>query len=147
MFRPQIANFIVCFSLILLPGCTVFYPRFDPFASERTSSAYEEIAFLTSAIELGKFIDPTTYGDTVDKYASIDGKLAAASQRVSALTAPNSVSREARSLLQRQIEDCRARVKSLATRHKNEGLQPNAGLSAPALGTCDQASQAANAMR
>ena len=131
---------------LLLPACTLFYPKFDPYVADRTAAAYEEISFLTSAIEFGKFADPASYADNVDRYIEIDSKLSAASQRVGAVSAPTGASEEARSLLKQQIEDCRARIRSLAVRHRDGGLQPNAGLTAPALVTCDQAVQAATAL-
>lgn len=130
-----------------MSACTIFAPRFDPYVSQKTNSAYTEVAELLSAVDLGKYIMPDSFKDAVDKYASIDGKLAAASQRVTKLNAPTGPSQSARDLLKRQIEGCRNQIKELAAGHKMAGLQPSTGITQPVMVSCDQAARAADAMK
>lgn len=134
-------------SCLLLSGCTLFAPRFDPYVSEKTNTAYTGVAELIAAVELGKYADPASFAGAVDRYASIDGKLAAASQRATLVDAPTGASQTARDLLRRQIERCRTQVRDLADTHKELGLAPAAGATAGTMVSCDMAARAADAMK
>jgi hypothetical protein len=146
MIQPPVRR-IGPFLLLPLAACTVFAPRFDPLVSERTNAAYSEVAELLSAVELGKYTTSASFPAAIDVYASIDGQLAAASQRVSALDAPTARSERARDLLQAQIEGCRSRLATLAETHRQAGLVPMSGTTQGVLASCDQAARSADAMR
>lgn len=133
--------------LVHSAGCTLFYPRFDPFVSNQTAAAFEEVSELTSAIELGKYGTAESFDGAIDSYASIDAKLATAALRIDTLTAPTGPSRAARDGIKAQIEGCRARVKALADIHKATGVPPGVGATQPVLVSCDQATRAADAMK
>nr|WP_166180980.1 hypothetical protein [Altererythrobacter segetis] len=140
-------SFLLAMVCLSISGCTIFAPRFDPYVSEKTNSAYTEVAELLSAAELGKYAKADTFKDAIDKYASIDGQLAAAEQRVTLLNAPSRPSQTARDLLVRQIESCRTQVKNLAQDHRTSGIPPEAGRTGPVLISCDMAARAADAMK
>jgi hypothetical protein len=140
-------SFLFAAAGLQLSACTVFVPRFDPYVSEKTNSAYTEVAELLAAIDLGKYTMTDSFKDAIDKYASIDGKLAAASQRATMLNAPTGPSQSARDMLVRVIEGCRTQIKELASDHRTAGLQPNAGITQPVMVSCDQAARAADAMK
>lgn len=145
--RPDLKPVLLAVVCTLVSACTVFAPRFDPYVSEKANTAYTEVAELLSAVELGKYLTADTFKDAVDRYASIDGKLAAAEQRVITLNTPTKPSADARDLLLGQIKGCRKQVRELADEHKEDGLQPGIGRTQGVLVSCDQAGRAANAMK
>lgn len=131
----------------LLTACQLFAPAYNADIGNRTNEAYMATGQLLSEAEFGKFQTADTFPATVDRYANIDALLATASASAGVLPTAAKPAERARALLVRQIEGCRARMKTLAKIHQREGIAPAAGLTADARVACDLAARAANAMK
>lgn len=132
---------------MMLAGCQLFAPGYDPQIGEATSAAYVEAAQLLSEAELGRFAEAESFAAEVPRYARIDAELETAALRAGSLPASGGGARRARELLAEQIEGCRSRIRSLAGIHEKSGIAPDAGLTANARVSCDLAARAAVAMR
>ena len=146
-FLPAAQRLAMLLLLLLAGGCALFAPRYDAEVGNRASEAYEHVAQLLAEAEYGKFRSPETFAAAIDRYAEADALLATAAMRAAALPVSAGPAVKARELLVRQIEGCRARVKSLAAIHQRSGIAPDAGLTENAFVSCDQAARAATAMK
>jgi hypothetical protein len=133
--------------IALLAACQLFAPAYDPEVGTRTSDAYTAVSQLMSEAEYGKFQDPASFTGVIDRYAQIDALLMTASASAGVLPTSAKPAEKARTLLVRQIDGCRDRVRAVAKIHKREGIAPNAGLTEDARVACDLAARAANAMK
>lgn len=144
---PMLRRFALLPLLAWLAACQLFAPAYDLEVGTRTSEAYTAVSQLMSEAEFGKFTDRASFEAVIDRYAQIDALLLTASASAGVLPTSAKPAEKARVLLVRQIESCRQRVRTVATIHKREGIQPDSGATENARIACDVASRAANAMK
>lgn len=132
---------------LLLAGCAMFAPRYDPMLDAKTAGAYELVARFAANGELGTYADKASFADASPHYADAQAQLAVAQMRAASLETGGKGAAHARDLLVKLIRGCSDRITSFALQHKKFGIQPDTGATQPMMVSCDQAARAAQAMK
>ncbi|MFZ0268480.1 hypothetical protein [Caulobacter sp.] len=132
---------------LVLSACAVFAPPYDATLDQKTTAAYESAAKLAAEAEMGAYQDKATYPGKVETYAGIQAGLAVAALRAGSAPTSGQGAERARDLTVGLIKSCGARVSSLATLHKAQGIKADAGLTEPMMSSCDLAARAVRAMK
>lgn len=135
-------------AVLLLAGCQTFAPAYDTTLDTQMTTAFQGVAKLAAEIELGSYADKATYSQATSEYTTIISSLTVASLRADTLPVQaRAPAEKARTLLVGLIKGCQTQVTTVASIHKAAGLAPGAGISAPMLVSCDQATRAAQALK
>lgn len=132
---------------LLLAGCALFAPRYDPALDQSVTGAYQSVARFAANGELGTYEDKSSFAATAPQYADAEAALAVAKLRAATLPVQGKPATHARELLVKLIQGCSDQVASYAQQHKQFGIQPASGATQPMMVACDQAAKAASALK
>jgi hypothetical protein len=134
-------------TVLLLSGCALFAPSYDPLLDAKITEAYEGVARLQADVEMGSLASPDSYDGYRGRYADMAAALAVAQYRASLLTGDTDMARWAASQPGALARSCNDQIMALSRLHQQEGLQPGAGVVTGVMVSCDVALRAAQARK
>ncbi|MEM6747334.1 MAG: hypothetical protein AAF608_07935 [Pseudomonadota bacterium] len=134
---------------VLLPGCALFAPPYDPALEDAVAKGNEHAGKVTVCAELGLCATPESFADQQDNYTTAIASLKAGKVIAEGWEPPrfNATARRASDLIVEQIDGCQTSVIELLTIHREEGLAPGVGLSQPVDIACDLALSSVQLMK